>query len=443
MAQDRWERRYYEAIERLERDEARWGRVETLLRRMSGRLAVAARGHGASLDAVLDQVVRHCREPADERALQPLLGELSTAIAALDAAPSATADGDATDDAPATALLLAVVDRLRLLPELQPRAQALRGDILAACEPAALTALAGAVAAIVNQQRELLQEDRLKLETVLRQVTARLDGVAQFLVNESSEHDTRRAARLAFDDRMQGEMRALDSQVATVADLDSLQHLVRSRLNAVVGHLQDFRAREDEREKHWLQRADHMRARIDELERESRELQQSLRQEQQLATTDALTGLANRLAWDDRIAEACRRRKRFDQPVSLLIFDIDHFKTINDRYGHAAGDRVLRIVGGELRKQLREIDFVARYGGEEFVVLLEGSDAPAALQVGEKLRRLIESLGFHVQQQPVRITVSCGVTALTSGDTPESVFERADAALYGAKQNGRNGCVMG
>ena len=443
MAQDRWERRYYEAIERLERDEARWDRVETLLRRMSGRLAVAARVHGASLDAVLDQVVRHCREPADERALQSLLGELSTAIAALDAAPSATADGDATADATATALLLAVVDRLRLLPELQPRAQALRGDILAACEPAALTALAGAVAAIVNQQRELLQEDRLKLETVLRQVTARLDGVAQFLVNESSEHDTRRAARLAFDDRMQGEMRALDSQVATVADLDSLQHLVRSRLNAVVGHLQDFRAREDEREKHWLQRADHMRARIDELERESRELQQSLRQEQQLATTDALTGLANRLAWDDRIAEACRRRKRFDQPVSLLIFDIDHFKAINDRYGHAAGDRVLRIVGGELRKQLREIDFVARYGGEEFVVLLEGSDAPAALQVGEKLRRLIESLGFHVQQQPVRITVSCGVTALTSGDTPESVFERADAALYGAKQNGRNGCVMG
>jgi diguanylate cyclase len=119
---------------------------------------------------------------------------------------------------------------------------------------------------------------------------------------------------------------------------------------------------------------------------------------------------------------------------------VDHFKKINDRYGHQAGDKVLRIIAKRLTDQVRESDFVARYGGEEFVVLLPEADPASALAVAEKLRKSIDDLEFHYRDEPVPITISCGIATFRQNDDPESVFRRADAALYRAKEAGRNCC---
>ena len=129
-----------------------------------------------------------------------------------------------------------------------------------------------------------------------------------------------------------------------------------------------------------------MRSRIRELERESHMLHVSLQEEQRLAMIDALTGIPNRAAYDDRIEQEFRRWKRFGRTVSILAWDIDRFKTINDAYGHKAGDKVLRICGQQLAKHVRETDFVARYGGEEFVMLLVGSSPAEAHTVADKIR---------------------------------------------------------
>jgi diguanylate cyclase len=184
-----------------------------------------------------------------------------------------------------------------------------------------------------------------------------------------------------------------------------------------------------------------MRARVAELEAEAHRLHGQLKDEQRLSTIDALTKVANRLAYEKRMEEELQRWHRFKQPTSLAVWDVDHFKRINDTYGHRAGDRVLSAVAECLSTRIRSTDFLARYGGEEFVLILPGTKLDDAMRVVDQMRIAISSIGFHFRGTPVSITVSSGVTAFLQPDTTGSIFDRADKALYQAKERGRNRCV--
>lgn len=192
-----------------------------------------------------------------------------------------------------------------------------------------------------------------------------------------------------------------------------------------------------------LARNDAMRNRITELETQASRLKEQLQDEQQLATSDALTRIPNRLAYEKRIDEELRRWQRFKQPTCLAVWDVDHFKRINDTYGHRAGDRVLRAVAECLSGRVRGTDFVARFGGEEFVMILPGTKLDDALRVIDSIRLAIAQIGFHFRGTPVAVTISTGVTALMPNDSANSAFDRADKALYRAKEGGRNTCRSG
>ena len=132
--------------------------------------------------------------------------------------------------------------------------------------------------------------------------------------------------------------------------------------------------------------------------------------------------------------------RRNQNPFTLVVWDIDFFKKVNDVYGHAAGDQVLKLVASILNKNMRETDFIARYGGEEFVSILPSTDLKAAQLVTGKLRELIESSNFHFREEAVNITVSAGFAEVKNNEEAENLFIRADKALYKAKENGRNNC---
>jgi diguanylate cyclase len=125
----------------------------------------------------------------------------------------------------------------------------------------------------------------------------------------------------------------------------------------------------------------------------------------------------------------------------MMLWDIDDFKIINDTYGHRAGDRVLKTVASCFVSRMRAQDFVARIGGEEFVVLMTGITAELALRIANELRAAVAALRFHFLGTPVRVTVSCGLTEFRDGDATSAVFDRADAALYRAKREGKNLCM--
>ncbi len=164
----------------------------------------------------------------------------------------------------------------------------------------------------------------------------------------------------------------------------------------------------------------------------------------ELARTDALTELANRREFDARLAGEQARAQRYGKPYAFMMLDIDRFKEVNDTYGHAAGDAVLKTLAGLLRKQLRDADIPARYGGEEFAMILPEISGGAAKKIAERVRRAVAATPFRLPDgREIGITVSIGVSCYPNcADTPQGVVERADQALYVAKEAGRNRVVL-
>jgi diguanylate cyclase (GGDEF)-like protein len=164
---------------------------------------------------------------------------------------------------------------------------------------------------------------------------------------------------------------------------------------------------------------------------------------ERMAVTDGLTGLYNHRSFQEKLSEEFRRMQRFTGPVSLLLIDIDFFKKVNDTCGHQAGDEVLRGVAGVIKETIRNIDVPARYGGEEFAAILPGTNREGAEKMAERLRKAIGDKAFALGGKDLRVTVSIGAaTAPYDTDGREALIEKADKALYHAKGNGRNRCVM-
>jgi diguanylate cyclase len=455
------------SLERLEADAKTWQTLETLLRRIINRLCIAATGRDAELNKELSRINSAIARKADGAELAPMLTHLAAAIAAFEAKQRAAADAvvgrigehsgeHAVPPAAASASLLApgptstrirvllaeMLERLIVLPEAQSTFAELKALLLGAPSDAVLVSVLTRIADVVNAQHARLQHERDELQRMLQQITQHLDQVAGYIKGEANEQQVSDDSSQEFNTKVLGEVRALGDNVEQASDLVALQQKARLSLQAISGHLRDYRVREELRVSAYRERADGMCARVQELERETRALHESLERQQQAALLDTLTGIPNRLSYSERIIQEFRRWNRIEEPLCLSVWDIDQFKAINDTYGHAAGDKVIRIIAQQLASNVRETDFVARYGGEEFVMILVGASAKDALGLIDNLRKKISELGFLFDRKRVTVTISCGIAAAGQGDTPELLMERADKAMYQAKQLGRNRCAM-
>ncbi|MDP3288742.1 MAG: diguanylate cyclase, partial [Methyloversatilis sp.] len=159
---------------------------------------------------------------------------------------------------------------------------------------------------------------------------------------------------------------------------------------------------------------------------------------EKMATTDRLTGLLNRHAFEIMMVQTLADARRARQSLSAILFDIDHFKALNDRHGHLAGDRMIEHVSGLIRASLRESDLACRWGGEEFLLVLRDCREADALVLADTIRRRIADCPLPTIGEALAVTISAGVTTWRAEDTPETLVERADQALYAAKHDGRN-----
>jgi diguanylate cyclase (GGDEF)-like protein len=157
-----------------------------------------------------------------------------------------------------------------------------------------------------------------------------------------------------------------------------------------------------------------------------------------LAITDALTRIMNRRGITVGLLDAMAQAERYNTPLSAAMVDIDHFKQVNDRYGHEAGDKVLAEVAGILADALRMPDKVGRYGGEEFLIVFPHTDLAQARKIAERIRATVGRTKFDIGPKKIPLTISMGVTQFTKGEDLEQLMSRADATLYEAKQGGRN-----
>jgi len=298
------------------------------------------------------------------------------------------------------------------------------------------------VAALINSIRIRMQQEKHEFESFLQQVTSRLKEMDNFLQNENLSIAAAEQEGNIFDVKVDGHVKEIRNDMLQANDLEDLKGVVSNRLDDISQHIKEYREVEQKRYTDVKKDVFDMQNQMMSLEKESENLKNIIVEKNKEAMFDVLTEIPNRLAYEKKSAEEIARWKRFSNPLSLAIWDIDFFKKVNDTYGHKAGDKVLKTIAQLLNERIRETDFLARFGGEEFVMLLPGTEEKETQMLVNDLRKKVESCGFRYKGNTVGITVSCGISAFRDGDTLEAVFERADNALYKAKENGRNQCVV-
>lgn len=296
------------------------------------------------------------------------------------------------------------------------------------------------IAELMAKTRQHVEQEKKDIESFLSQLTGRLQELDQYLEDAVGYRGQTARQSEAIDKSMSAEVDGIRQSVDAADNIDQIKQSIQAYLTNIQLHMDARKRLERDRLKAADIEINQLRQALNKVHEESGELRTRLSQERDRAVHDALTGLNNRLAYDERITEECERWKRYGRPTVLSIWDIDHFKRVNDHFGHNAGDNVLKILANLLGKHTRKSDFLARFGGEEFMLLLPETDIETAFEVAEKLRQLIAAAKFLYHGQPVPVTMSCGLAECIVGDTPESVYRRADAALYEAKQEGRNCC---
>ena len=333
--------------------------------------------------------------------------------------------------------LLGLLNDLSLPEHHRPQAQILRSRLEKGLNWYELLPILDDLAVLMLAVTDSGQHE---FEAYLKQLNERIEAFQNTLQAASEGHAEGRSAAADLHDQLREHVDGLQSSMQDAVDLPSLKHLLEHRLEGLLGTLNQHRQQRDAREQEVAAHLHGLAERVEQMEQQAQSYRDHLEEQRKKALIDPLTRLPNRAAWAERLAQEVALWQACGTPLLIAMLDLDHFKRINDGYGHLAGDKVLKIIAAQLRKNLRAGDFIARFGGEEFVLLMPGTALAEGTALVEKLRAAIEACPFHFKGEPVTITVSIGLSAFKAGDRSEQVIKRADEALYQAKYKGRN-CV--
>lgn len=299
-----------------------------------------------------------------------------------------------------------------------------------------------ALANIIERARNQVQKQKYELENFLSELTDRIELMDMNVSGLSNVREQAMACSNAMQKNVTESVEGIHESMSSHNDIGQLRESVFGQLDGLRKYVSGYQQEQNQHHSQSEQLIGELSKKLESMESETQTLREQVKQQHEKATIDPLTNTSNRLAFDERIAIEYARWKRDNKALSLIVWDADHFKLVNDTFGHLAGDKVLRLIADTLNEHCRESDFVARYGGEEFVMILPGADCKAAFTIAESIRKAIETSNFSHDSKPVPITLSAGIAEFETSDKPESVFERADAALYEAKRHGRNRCQL-
>ncbi len=287
------------------------------------------------------------------------------------------------------------------------------------------------------------QQDREQVNGFVLEVAEKIFQIESKLLVSSEHTESLLSSGKNFDAVLQSEMGKLKTSSDQATNLDDLRSQITTRLNSIDDALHKKQQTEKAIQKVVTKNITDFKSSFIKLKRELDDAIEHSRDLEIQINQDQLTGAYNRRAYDKKIQEEMDRFKRYGTIFSLLLLDADKFKNINDQYGHAVGDKCLQEIIRRTMPLLRKNDILARYGGEEFVIIMPDTDSDGARTAAEKIRQTIEKIEFLYKKEKVRVTVSIGVSQVVPEDeSPARVFERADIAVYRAKENGRNQVVV-
>ncbi|WP_426203635.1 diguanylate cyclase [Pseudomonas sp. TWP3-1] len=336
--------------------------------------------------------------------------------------------------------LLGLLDDLTLPERHRPQAEAMRDRLKNGLNWYELLPILDDLATLMLAITDSGQHE---FEAYLQQLNERLEAFQSNLQAASDGHADNSSAAREMESQIREQVDGLQTSVQDAADLEDLKQVLENHLEGLLGTMDQHQKQRDAREQEVAGRLKSLAERVAHMEQEALGYREHLEEQRQKAMIDPLTGLPNRAAWSERLEHEISQWQQHGNTLSLAMLDLDHFKRINDNYGHLAGDKVLKIIATVLRKRLRGSDFIARFGGEEFVLLLPATPPTIGAKLLETLRAAIEACPFHFKGERVTITISMGLASFKPGEHSDLVLKRADQALYRAKNAGRNRVELG
>lgn len=339
-------------------------------------------------------------------------------------------------------VLIKLLERLSLPEQLSKQATKIRHQIEHGVSDTELPSVITMIADIVSSLGSQVITEKLEYEIFLKTLTERLNELDQHIRQTSDDDIKAFEYRTQISKHVESEVQGLREHVEDAGDLNQLKTSINQRLDTLNDHFAKYRQSDQLRLEQSQLQITQLTQRIKTIEQESNELRQSAALSRDLALKDALTGIWNRQALDEVMEKEYTRWLRYQNPLSIVIWDVDYFKKVNDSYGHAAGDKVLKTIAQIFKQATRDADFIARFGGEEFMGIFPETRLEEALSLANKIREKVANSKFHYENKPVAITASAGLATFRPNDSIDDVFKRADKALYQAKDAGRNRCLV-
>lgn len=296
---------------------------------------------------------------------------------------------------------------------------------------------------LLHSYMATVAEDRSTAAEFIKDIGRKLVEVEIDLVKFFDFTDDVFTSNSRFGNSLIDDLNDLETSLGFSHKIDELKEVVNAKLALIKKAVQ----KKNEADQGFKSSLDsdigRLKAEFEQLKSEATAARQQAERFEKEMFTDPLTGASNRRFYDKRIKDEFERYLRYRRTFSTMILDVDHFKSVNDTYGHATGDTCLKEVIKRVSPLLRGNDTLARFGGEEFVIILPETEADGAREAGEKLRKAVEKIEFVHREDTFRITISLGVTSTMPDDkSPVDLFNRMDMALYDAKKSGRNKVVV-
>ena len=433
--------RHQDAIRELETKEPEWQSLEKILRDAVARLCTVGQGLDKNLDQQLELIQSLSRDKQDQKLASEIenLDQFVSSQEASDNAPVKKRPSDpgiikdSIDE-----VISRLLERLSIIQSASDANRKMQAQVLGAAEDTIWPeSLSEDVASISDTLNKLNQEKR-ELENFIINVTEQLGELTQVVTADQKGQLSEHQEALSLQILMQEGMAKISDNVKTAEDISQLKSAIARNIDLIKDGVEEFISQATTRHEAVGIRNENLSHKIKQMEKETEQLQQKLTENREKLLYDALTGVQSRLAYDDQIEQEIARWERYGSPFSYVILDIDHFKNINDKYGHSAGDKALKTIAEIMLQQIRKSDFIFRIGGEEFVLLLINTEVSKVEVLVEKLRKVVFAREFHFDQDSVSLSLSAGLTETRDGDSVKSIYERADATLYRAKNSGRN-----
>ncbi len=315
----------------------------------------------------------------------------------------------------------------------------LRREIEGSTELNDLMALRDDLLGIIQTHARIINEERNQITDFISEIGSGLMEVERQYVNSMNQTGQGQTDNTRFNEMLDNQIEDMKKSAQLSSTLAEFKSLVMSRLASIRAALEEKRKAEALRQENLDEEMQDLQQNLNRMKKEIEQVHEKRKALEKEILIDQLTGVANKRALRIRLKDELQRFTRYKHFFSMLLFDIDNFKEINDKYGHWAGDKCLKEIIKRIKPILRDTDLLARWGGDEFVVLFPGTELDSAVAVAERIRKSIENIRFVYQRQEICMTVSIGVTEVNTADqSQEMIFNRVDKAMYKAKKKGRN-----